>query len=218
MKPAISIVAIAAISLCIGCGSSPTWDPSRHPPVPAYAPKTAPATPSHSGAPPFVYVLPTHSVQKGVDHPEWRVTNPRQWRYIIIHHSATAEDCASTMDWTHRNERGWDCLGYDFVINNGSYGSADGGVEVGQRWVLQMDGAHAGVKLYNEEGIGVVLVGNFEQTRPTAEQMAAALELVRWLQKEYNIPASNVLRHKDIKSTLCPGKNFPWADFKSKLR
>lgn len=221
MKPAISIVAIAAISLCIGCGSAPPWDPTLHPPVRsghpcAPAPHQAAAR-FPSAATGFVYVPPTAKVRKGVDHPEWRARNPRQWHYIIVHHSASSEDCAATIDAAHL-ARGWDGLGYNFVIDNGACGTADGGVETAQRWVAQVEGAHAGVPLYNEEGIGVVLIGNFEETRPTAEQMAALVELVRWLQKEYNIPASNVLRHKDIKPTLCPGKNFPWAEFKSKLR
>ena len=44
--------------------------------------------------------------------------NPRPWRYIVIHHSATDAGNAGTFDLQHRR-RGWDELGYHFGIDNG---------------------------------------------------------------------------------------------------
>jgi N-acetylmuramoyl-L-alanine amidase len=136
---------------------------------------------------------------------------PRQWRYIVLHHSDTDKGSAAAFDRAHR-ARGWECLGYDFVIGNGTQ-SGDGEIEVGQRWTRQMDGAHAGVALYNQQGIGICLVGNFEATRPTAAQMKALTTLTAYLMRTYNIPPQNVIGHNTAKNgkTACPGKYFDVA-------
>ena len=42
----------------------------------------------------------------------------RQWRYVVLHHSATDSGSAAEFDKLHRR-RGWDELGYHFVITNG---------------------------------------------------------------------------------------------------
>ncbi len=142
-----------------------------------------------------------------------RVPLKRRWRYIVIHHSGTPSGNAAAFDRHHRVNRGWDGLGYHFVIGNGK-GSADGGVEVGYRWSKQLTGAHAGrapdnSNLMNETGIGICLVGNFDITRPTANQMAMLRSLVAYLRGYCGIPAEHVLLHRDIRGTRCPGKNFP---------
>jgi len=89
----------------------------------------------------------------------WDVRLGRNWRHIVIHHSATATGSAASFDREHR-ERGWEGLGYHFVIGNGT-GTGDGQVEVGYRWRNQQRGAHAGNLEYNEYGIGICLVGDF---------------------------------------------------------
>ncbi len=147
---------------------------------------------------------------------EWDVSITNKWTHIIIHHSATKNGNAAQFDRIHRL-RGWDRgLGYHFVIGNGS-GSPDGKIEVGPRWKNQIRGAHAGVAYYNQHGIGICLVGNFEETKPDRAQIDALVKLIRWLQIKCDIPAKNVLGHGDIKSTLCPGKNFPMNEVKRRI-
>src|ERR1700759_4757278 len=96
---------------------------------------------------------------------------PRSWQAIVIHHSATPAGGAARFDREHR-EKGWDELGYDFVIGNGT-DTGDGQVEVGSRWTKQKIGAHAKTpdNWYNEHAIGICLVGDFESDRPTAAHM-----------------------------------------------
>lgn len=132
----------------------------------------------------------------------------RPWRYIIIHHSATDEGSALAFHSMH-TQKGWDELGYHFVIGNGSQ-SADGRVEVGSRWAKQKWGAHTKSEdgHFNQFGIGICLVGNFEQTRPTDAQWESAVRLVAFLMGRYDIKPENVLGHRDCKPTLCPGKNL----------
>ncbi len=142
-----------------------------------------------------------------------------KWKYIIIHHSAT--DVGNALDFyrAHRN-RGWETLGYHFVIDDGSVGKQDGQVEVSPRWIKQLDGAHCNAGGMNHVGIGICLVGNFSKEQPTAEQMKSLAYLVDLLRKEYKIPAGNIMGHGQVPgaSTECPGKYFPWRKFFSKSK
>ena len=144
----------------------------------------------------------------------WQPSAPaRPWKYLVLHHTATEEGDIETIDQEHRQRKDaqgkpWLGIGYHFVIGNG-HGMADGLVEPTFRWTRQIHGAHAGNRLYNEQGIGICLVGNFVDGHPTARQVKAARELVRRLCDEFDIPPHCVLRHQDIGATECPGPNFP---------
>ena len=144
----------------------------------------------------------------------------RGWEYIVLHHSATQEGNAASFDAYHKNKRKWKYgLAYHFVIGNGSQ-SQDGEIEEGPRWEKQIHGAHTSSMDYNKVSIGICLVGNFEdQTGPTERQLESLLRLVQYLCKRYDIPANNVIGHNQVKKnhTVCPGKNFPFDEFKRKL-
>ena len=141
-----------------------------------------------------------------------------RWRYIVIHHSAMKRGSASAYDRAHR-DRGWDELGYHFVIGNGT-GSGDGEVEVGSRWLKQKHGAHAKTpdNRYNDHGIGICLVGDFTHAQPTPAQMDALVRLTGFLMQLCDVPPDHVLRHSDVNNTQCPGRNFPWARFKNAFK
>ncbi len=143
-----------------------------------------------------------------------RLSTPGDWKYIVIHHSATPEGSAEIFDREHRQRGFWNGLGYHFVICNGTSGHRDGEIQVGDRWVKQINGAHCNIGNMNEVGIGICLVGDFENGQHvTARQMESLVSLVRSLQKSYNIPSGHVVRHCDIKHTTdCPGHNFPWRE------
>ena len=133
----------------------------------------------------------------------------RQWKWIVIHHSATPEGGAARFDKEHRNQ-GWDELGYHFVIGNGS-DTRDGQVEVGPRWTRQKHGAHAKTpdNRFNDYGIGVCVVGNFETGQPSRQQMQSLATVVAYLMQRHNIPPERVIGHDDTgRSTACPGHNL----------
>ena len=149
--------------------------------------------------------------------PSWEVPIAREWNHIVVHHSASVTGSAAIFDRAHR-ERGWDGLGYHFVIGNGS-ASGDGEVEVGFRWTRQMQGAHAGNNEYNQHGIGICLVGNFEHgSLPSAAQMYSLRRLVRYLQVKTGVPTAEVCGHRNVpgKSTECPG-NMDLDAFRASL-
>jgi len=154
---------------------------------------------------------------------EWLPSRPeRTWSAIIIHHSATSEGNATIFDKWHREENGWNGIGYDFVIGNGT-NSGDGEVEPTYRWQGQLTGAHCGGTAgnwANEEAIGICLVGNFNRTTPTSRQMESLVRLIRFLQERYDIPKSRIYGHGTTPGahvTDCPGSRFPMSWLKSNL-
>jgi hypothetical protein len=142
------------------------------------------------------------------------VVAPRRWKYIVVHHSATAEGSVESIDAAHRQRKDaagkpWLGIGYHFVIGNGR-GMADGLVEPTFRWREQLQGAHAGSRLYNEEGIGICVIGDFSDSAPTPRQIAATRQLISHLSQRYQISADRVLKHSDLQASECPGDRFPW--------
>ena len=140
----------------------------------------------------------------------------REWRAIVVHHSATPDGNAARYHRWHL-ARGWDGLGYHFVIGNGN-GARDGEIQVGWRWLAQREGAHAGQTFHNQHGVGICLVGNFERAEPTAAQWRALLERCRALMLEHAIEPDRVVGHKDVRSgTACPGARFPMDRLRREL-
>jgi N-acetyl-anhydromuramyl-L-alanine amidase AmpD len=134
-----------------------------------------------------------------------------KWKHIIGHHSATRNGNAAIFDRYHREVRHMEHgLGYHFIIGNGT-DSADGAIEIGPRWTEQLRGGHVKSLAWNENSIGICLVGNFEATRPTPKQMAALEQLIAYLRNDLLNGKPTLRLHREIKGeqTLCPGRNFP---------
>ena len=139
----------------------------------------------------------------------------RQWKYIVLHHSASLGGSAQIFDQWHR-EKGWRGLAYHFVIGNGT-DQGDGVIIAGPRWFSQEAGAHANAAEYNEHGIGICLVGNFDLQPPTQAQLEATALLVKTLCRQFAIAGSQIVGHNQIRrggSTACPGKLFSIEQFR----
>lgn len=134
-----------------------------------------------------------------------------RWKYIVVHHSATPNGSAAGMDHYHRYKRRMENgLAYHFVIGNGR-GTPNGQIEIGRRWRHQLSGGHLASERLNDVAIGICLVGNFEKSRPTAEQMRSLYALTGYLMQRTRNSATAVRTHRQIntKPTECPGRNFP---------
>jgi len=131
---------------------------------------------------------------------------PRPWKWIVIHHTATSFGNAAIVTRWHL-ARGFDEMGYHFLIDNGN-GGPDGRVEVGTRWPKQKWGAHTKTpdNQFNNYGIGICLVGNFDITHPTPAQLHSLTRLVAYLMLTYHISPDHVLGHNNCKPTDCPGR------------
>jgi len=146
----------------------------------------------------------------------------RAWQYIVLHHSATRSATLEAINRWHRDTLHADDTGYHFIINNGrAEGTRDGEIAPTPRWIDQRAGAHcllADHPEFNEEGIGICLVGHFNREQPTAAQMASLEALVAALAARYRIPLERVVGHGELKNTDCPGTLFPMRTFLWELR
>ncbi|HEX8322941.1 MAG TPA: peptidoglycan recognition family protein [Tepidisphaeraceae bacterium] len=206
------LLGIAASALIIG-GCAPSSHTAGLPrptftgPVVAkapYVPPTLAVAPKAAKA-----VAPVRSANVPAAWVPLSTAERRKWNWIVIHHSATPTGGVVAFDKAHR-AKGWDGVGYHFVIGNGT-DTADGQVEVSPRWPVQKHGAHAKTpdNQYNDHGIGICLVGNFDETRPSAKQLAALETLVAYLADTYQIRQTSIVGHKMTgKSTDCPGNNM----------
>ena len=116
-------------------------------------------------------------------------------KYVVVHCADTPPemdvDAKEIKRW-HVEERGWDDIGYHFVIRR------NGLVEVGRD--IKLQGAHA--KAVNGSSVGVCLVGRSDFDK---RQFSALRDTVQMLLKLY--PDSKIIGHCDVepKKPNCPG-------------
>lgn len=120
---------------------------------------------------------------------------------IVIHHTGCNDIDASAEQihgW-HLNQ-GWAGIGYHYVIRK------DGTIERGRpEWAI---GSHAYGE--NSHTIGIHLSGDFEQAKPTSDQIEKCAELVADICDRYGIPIDrdHVVGHGELMATSCPGTNL----------
>ncbi|MBV8141637.1 MAG: N-acetylmuramoyl-L-alanine amidase [Verrucomicrobia bacterium] len=153
----------------------------------------------------------TPGIRKAID--DARVARNR-WKYIIVHNSGTRQGNARIFDYYHRYVRRMpNGLAYHFVIGNGT-SSGNGQIEIGNRWVRQLNGGHVHSDYLNYISIGICLVGDFNRDLPTKAEYEALDELIRYLRRrvgKVDDHYSIVRGHKEInpRPTDCPGNRFP---------
>ena len=197
--------------------------PTKPAPPVITSPKSAVVTGGQSTSKPVlatVPVKPSSAKQRYlfIDKIKDKLDKPRvvpgRWKYVVVHHSGTPSGNAKIFDYFHRNIRGMENgLAYHFVIGNG-HDSGDGEIEVGDRWMRQIQGGHLRSDELNEIALGICFVGDFNSERPTKKQIAAAIELITYLNERCGTPPI-FKAHREInpKPTECPGKNFPVKAF-----
>jgi N-acetyl-anhydromuramyl-L-alanine amidase AmpD len=122
--------------------------------------------------------------------------------YIALHHpankSCTAEDIHR---WHLAN--GWAGIGYHFFVTK------EGLIYEGRP--LNTIGAQ--IAGHNSRGIGICVEGNYELEQHLPEaQYKAVQELLDYLKTIY--PNAELVGHRDIAASACPGRYFPLNDFK----
>ncbi len=89
-------------------------------------------------------------------------------------------------------------IGYHFVI--------DPRGNIWEARNLYYQGAH--VKGQNENNLGIMVMGNFDQQRPNAAAIQSLDTFVAQQMRRYNIPLSRVKTHQEMAPTECPGRNL----------
>jgi murein DD-endopeptidase MepM/ murein hydrolase activator NlpD len=172
----------------------------------------SPATPTNTARPAV-----GDSTQKAIDQAP---VAPGRWKYVVVHHSGVDQGDLKSIDRYHKEERHMEHgLAYHFLIGNGN-GMRDGEIAVGERWREQLDGGHLHSEAQNKIAIGICLIGNFDEHKPTARQMQSLTTLTEALLKRCKLSTSAVKTHQQINvvKTRCPGRNFPTRSFIQALR
>ncbi|MHC4909887.1 MAG: peptidoglycan recognition protein family protein [Planctomycetota bacterium] len=134
-------------------------------------------------------------------------------RSITVHHCAgtpfTSSDRATTVARLekirryHRSDKGWGDIGYHFAIDRSG--------NVWECRPLQWQGAHVGG--HNEGNIGVVVIGHFDEQRPSQAQVAGLHHHLKAMMATHRIPVSRLKTHQEWAATACPGRNLQsWMD------
>lgn len=142
-------------------------------------------------------------------------------KYLIIHCSDSEWGCAREVRKWHIS-RGWNDVGYHFLINNGYPEKGKkllalmGSIECGRS--IDSEGAHC--LGYNEISLGICLIGDGTNTF-CGEQYDSLKMLCQELCMKYGIPAENVLGHGETESGKSEGKtcpNFAVSDIRKYLK
>lgn len=138
----------------------------------------------------------------GAEPPDPQLQNPMSrevFNTVVVHHSAMAlYEGPREIQYAHMHERGFLDIGYHFVL--------DGRGRIYEGRDLAVHGAH--VREHNAGTLGIVLMGNYEELTPSAEQVDRLKWLVRELMQHH--PLTHLAGHGDLLpgKTLCPGKHL----------
>lgn len=124
----------------------------------------------------------------------------RKINKIIVHCADTPEGRdvrAEEIKRWHTKERGWNDIGYHYVID------LDGTIEPGRP--IEVAGAHC--TGHNADSIGICYVGGCDaEMQPkdtrTEEQKASLITLLKYLVAKY--PGAKIYGHRDFSSKACP--------------
>ena len=149
-------------------------------------------------------------------------------KYIVIHYTGAEGTAAENVSYFNRADR--QASADYFVGHAGEICEYNPNVPAQYSWHCgggrqsSQGGSYYGL-CTNKNSIGIELCtkksgGQWVFSELTTE---AAVQLVRWLMKEYNIPIDHVIRHYDVTGKSCPNvKNWlspdsAWVAWKSRL-
>lgn len=123
---------------------------------------------------------------------------------IIIHHSQRELDFPLFIKARHKLLRHWDDIGYHYLIGNGNFFTIDGKLYSGRQENLV--GYHA--LGYNDNSLGICLIGNYDKTAPTQKQLLTLTSFLREKMSQYDISVQNIFGHRELPNIKksCPGK------------
>lgn len=126
---------------------------------------------------------------------------PANVAYIVIHHPAAVTATPEIIHQWHL-DNGWSGAGYNEYIRK------DGSIHI-----MRGDnvGAHCAdsKRNYNNISYGICCEGNYDiETKMPQVQYDALLQRIRFNQAKYK--NATIVPHRQLTSTTCPGKHFPW--------
>ena len=160
------------------------------------------------------------------EHLIWSLAYPKKVSKFILHHTdselrdLTGDSRLDGRDYRamiraiyyyHAITRGWGDIGYNYIID------PLGNVYQGRYGGEKVIGAHA--RCYNNGSIGISVIGDYETRGISEPAFNSLVSLVAKKAKLHNIDpegysvfrgrrSPNIIGHKDVGNTSCPGKKF----------
>lgn len=126
-------------------------------------------------------------------------------RYIVVHTAAfNGRNCdVNVIDRWHK-DRGWNGVGYHFIIVNDKHDTLeDGLVQPGRD--IHKSGAHT--KGLNKKSIGICCVGHGDHESFTSAQQSSLLRLIsRLIDEHEHIKVNHVIGHREINHLINDGE------------
>ncbi len=190
-----------------GALPGPVWPDAGEGPTPPAPPVSVQGPRTETVSVPTGVIPRSQWTRSGVARPN--EINPMNGvRKITVHHDGisgalgssegAAKGRLESVRQGHVSGRGWADIGYHYVI--------DPAGRVWEARSIRFQGAH--VKDNNENNMGVMVMGNFDQQRPTPQALAALDRFVAGSARQYGIPVSRIYTHQEINPTACPGRNL----------
>lgn len=140
---------------------------------------------------------------------------------IVIHHSGTSDGPENNTAGIRRWHMGTPPNGpkdgpYKDVAYHALCEKVGGSYEnlFGRPW--DKSGAHC--LGHNGHTLGFCFVGDFTQQAPPLEQVDCGAKNLAYWMRAFRIPLENIVAHKDLNDTDCPGEFFPMAYLKMKIQ
>lgn len=150
-----------------------------------------------------------------VPRTEWNSELPKPWKLriaeafdrVTVHHSGATPNYHTARSqilrdmegvFVSHSHRNYGDIGYHFIIDYA------GTVWEGRS--LAYEGAH--VVCQNERNIGIMVLGNFEDQKPSARQTETVSRLFGLLQQRFKIKTHRIFGHRDLGHSVCPGKQL----------
>jgi hypothetical protein len=212
----LSAAMLGAGTLIAGCAGArrphavarrPIWGDDVEPRVEPRAPTPEPVEAVADANPNTTFqVLPRERWTR--ERPIMTLANPMgQITAITVHHDGmppvtlrTERDAAERIDLIRRAHigRGWADIGYHYIID------PQGRIWQGRPRNLQ--GAH--VKDHNEHNLGIMVLGNFVEQRPTAAALSSLDAFILANMRMFRVSLHSVQTHQELATTACPGTNL----------
>ena len=118
--------------------------------------------------------------------------------FIAVHHSQRKIDSIKRIRDLHIRINKWEDIGYHYLIDK------KGKIHVGRS--EKFIGAH--VFGHNKNSVGICLIGNFDEEKPTKKQIKTLINFLKERIKQYKIRKEDILGHREFSGVTktCPGK------------
>jgi hypothetical protein len=138
-----------------------------------------------------------------------------RYRYdaIVLHHSASWHGNYGTIRDFHRARfPGVRDAAYHLILSNGSAGIPLGHLEATERYRNLSYALATKNRLFNVRAVHVCVIGNYDQRPVPAELRPAIGHALNSLAQKYGVPRERILFHRDVGSSVCPGRHITKED------